>query len=496
MARQMLTETTLLTLVGGLLGLAIGRVMLMGVERLGLEELPRATAIGMNVTVVVFGIALSLLVGIVVGTIPVARVLRANLGSIARDEGRGGTASRGTLFVRRTLVTVQIAVALVLLVGAGLMLSSFQRLLAVDAGFRPDRVLTGMVDLPVARYENETSRRTFYARLLEQVRALPGVTAAGATSTIPMGGSYSDSVILAEGYQMKPGESLISPNRLEVTPGYFEAMGIPLRRGRYFTDADADTAPRVVIVDELLARRFFGDENPVGRRLVRPLRSEDLPTPGPEAPRFEIVGVVASVKLHGLIDPPGRVGAYYFPFAQATRSTMTLAVKTVGPPTALTGEIQRQLTALDPELPFYQVRTMEERIEASLVSRRTPVVLGIGFGAVAMLLSAIGIYGVLAYQVAQRRKEIGIRMALGSETRQIFALVLREGLVIVAIGLTLGILGAIGIGRLLASQLYGVETSDPTVIAAVAGTLAVIALLASVVPARRAANVDPVTVLE
>jgi predicted permease len=496
MARQILTETTLLTLVGGVLGLAVGRLLLSGVERLGLEELPSATAIGMNLTVIVFGIALSLVVGMIVGVIPVAHVMRANLAALVREEGRSGTASRTTLLVRRSLVTVQIAVALVLLVGAGLLLSSFRKVLTVDPGFRAERVLTGMVDLPPARYESEGSQRDFYARLLSKIRALPGVTAAGATSNIPMGGSYNDSVILAEGYQMKPGESLISPNRLEVTTGYFEAMGIPLKRGRFFTDADTDTAPRVVIIDEQLGRRFFGDDNPVGRRLIRITRTEDLPTPGPDVPRYEIVGVVATVKLQGLVDPPSRVGAYYFPFPQDTRRTMTLAVKTGGPPAALGADIQRQVSSIDPELPFYQVRTMDERIEASLVSRRTPMVLAVGFGVVALLLSAIGIYGVLAYQVAERRKEIGIRMALGGEARQIFALVLREGLAIVGVGIGVGIAGALAIGRALESQLYGVGASDPLVIGAVAATLAVIALLACVVPARRAARVNPATALE
>jgi predicted permease len=381
-------------------------------------------------------------------------------------------------------------------VGAGLLFSSFRQLLAIDPGFRTERVLTGRVDLPPSRYESELSQRTFFARLLEKVRALPGVAAAGATSHIPLGGSYSDSVILAEGYQMKPGESLISPNRLEVTPGYFESMGISLRRGRLFTDADTETAPRVVIVDELLARRFFGEANPVGRRLIRITKTEDLPTPGPDVPRYEIVGVVASIKFQGLVDPPGRVGAYYFPLAQDTRRTMTLAVKTAGPPEDIAAAVQRQISEIDPELPFFEVRSMEERVDRSLVSRRTPMVLAVGFGVVAMLLASIGIYGVLAYQVTERRKEIGIRMALGSETRQIFALVLREGLVIVGIGLALGVAGALAIGRALESQLYGVRASDPAVLGAVVVALGLIALLASVVPARRAASVNPVTVLE
>jgi predicted permease len=496
MARQILTETTLLTLIGGILGLAVGRLLLTGVERLGLEELPSATAIGMNLTVIGFGIALSLVVGMIVGVIPVARVMHANLGALVREEGRSGTASRTTRLVRRTLVTVQIAVALVLLVGAGLLLSSFRQVLSVDPGFRAERVLTGMVDLPAARYQSEVSQRTFYARLLGLVRGLPGVTAAGATSTIPMGGVYSDSVILAEGYQMKPGESLIAPNRLEVTPGYFEAMGIPLRSGRFFTDSDIETMPRVAIVDEQLARRFWGDESPIGRRLIRPDDVEELTNPGPKAARYEVVGVVATVKLQGLVEAPGRVGSYYFAYAQEPRRTMTLAVKTAGQPSGMNADIQRQLSSIDPDLPFYQVRTMEERIDRSLVSRRTPMMLAVGFGVVALLLSAIGIYGVLAYQVAERRKEIGIRMALGSEARQIFGLVLREGLVIVGLGLAVGIAGALAIGRALESQLYGVGASDPLVIGAVAAALAVIALLACVVPARRAARVNPATALE
>ncbi len=496
MARQVLTETTLLTLIGGALGLAIGRALLGATAWLGLEDIPGVQTISMDPTVVGFGLALSLAVGLIVGIVPVAQVLRANLGALVREEGRSGTASRGTLLVRRTLATLQVAAALVLLAGAGLLLTSFRQVLAIDPGFHADGVLTGTLTAPSVRYPDDAALRALYTRALDAVRSLPGVVAAGATSTIPFGDSFNDSVILAEGYERRPGESVIAPNRLEITPGYFEAMGIQLRRGRYFTESDTNTAPRVAIVDELLARRFWGDQDPIGRRLIAPDSAEDLTNPGPKALRLDVVGVVATTKLHAMVDPPGRVGSYYFPFAQTPRRSMTLAVKTAGTPAAMTAAVQRQVASIDPELPFYRVRTMDERIDTALVDRRTPMVLAVGFAAVALLLSIIGIYGVLAYQVAQRRKEIGIRLALGSEQRQIFTLILREGFTIVGIGLALGFLGTLIVGRALESQLYGVGSSDLSIIGLVGLVLAAVALVACIVPARRAMMVNPATALD
>jgi len=356
-------------------------------------------------------------------------------------------------------------------------------------------VLTARVTPPASRYQRDADVRTFAARLLDRVRALPGVEHAGLTSNIPFGGDYSDSVILAEGYQMAPGESLISPYRVSVTRGYFEAMGIPALAGRLFGDSDTETSPGVVIVDQKLARRFWGDANPVGRRMFRPDRAEDIVKPGPTAHWYTVVGVVPEVRIAGFVAADDRVGAYYFPHAQDIRRNVTLTIRTAGDPRAVTPLVRRELAAIDPELPLYSVMPMRERMDQSLVDRRTPMLLGLIFAAVALFLAALGIYGVLAYQVSQRRREIGIRMALGSDAARIFRMVLGEGMVLLAAGFAAGLALAVALRGVLQTQLYGIGALDPTVLVTVALVLGSAALIACIVPARRAARIDPIVAL-
>ena len=362
-------------------------------------------------------------------------------------------------------MSAQVAFAFMLLIGAGLMLASFQRILAIEPGFDPDHVLTGAVTPPASRYKDDPALLAFADRLLERVRALPGVQAAGITSNIPLGGNFNDSVILAEGYVMKPGESLISPFSTRVSPGFFEAMRIPLIRGRLFRASDDARAPKVTVIDERLAARFFGDKDPIGRRLWQADDGTELARgPGKTARFYTIVGVVGSVRMRALTEREP-VGAYYFPVAQDAIRTMTLVARTSGEPEALTQAIRREVTALDPELPFYAVRPMQTRIDQSLISRRTPMLLGSLFAGIAVFLACVGIYGVLAYQVAQRRREIGIRLALGSEPRRIFQLVLQEGLLLLGAGLAVGFAGAFAIRRAIETQLFGVRPLDPLVLA-------------------------------
>jgi predicted permease len=423
---------------------------------------------------------------------------RANLAATVREEGRSGTASRRTRLVRRALVTSQVAFALVLLVGAGLLLASFQRVLAIDPGFEPAGLLTGSVSFPVTRYADETAVRTTVARILERVRSVPGVAAAGFTSTLPISGQHNDSVIIAEGYQMAPGESLISPSQVRVTPGYFEAMRTELRRGRFFDGRDATKTQRVIIVDEQLARKFWGDQDPIGRLMYFPGNARDFLSPPPREQWLTVVGVVENVRLDGLVDGAGfkTVGAYYLPLEQASSRTLTLAVRASQEPATITMAIRNELAAVDRELPFYGVRTMEERVAISLVDRRTPMVLAMSFAIVALFLAAIGIYGVLAYQVSQRTREIGIRIALGAAASSIFSMVLREGAAIVAIGAGLGLVGAFLLRRTLQSQLYEIGAMDPLVIISVAAVLIAIAIAACLLPARKAARTDPVIALQ
>ena len=497
LSRQILTETIALAIAGGAAGIALGWLALAAAGPLAFDQLPRGNDITIDVVSFVFVMALVLVVGLVVGLFPVMALRHADLGQIVREEGRSGTASRRTRVVRRVLVTSQVAFALVLLVGAGLLLASFQRVLAVDPGFDAESVLTGSVSLPSARYTDAAVIRSTTDRLLAAVRAIPGVQAAGVTTTVPMSGDHSDSVIFAEGYQPAPGESLISPSQVFVSPGYFEAMRTELRAGRFFDARDVEGAQRTIIVDERLARKFWPNQSPIGRHMWFPGNVQNLMEPPPRAEWMQVVGVVENVRLDGLIDGPSfrTVGAYYMPIGQSDERGLTLAVRTAQDPLSVTSAVRAQLASIDPELPFYGVRTMNERIDLSLLDRRTPMLLALTFAGVALFLAAIGIYGVLAYQVSQRSREIGIRMALGAATSSIFTMVLREGALIVAVGSAIGLAGAFLLRQTLQSQLYEIGAMDPTVITAVAGVLLLVALAAILLPARRAAQTDPVQAL-
>jgi predicted permease len=398
--------------------------------------------------------------------------------------------------VRRGLVVAQVGLAFVLLVGAGLLLASFRMLQRVDPGFRADHVATGRVGLLQTRYPDDAAIRSYATRVLERIRALPGVTAAGFTSYLPFSWDDSSSVIIAEGYVAAPGESVVSPSQLWVSTGYLEAMGVPLRRGRFFTDSDTKDSPQVVIVDERLASKFWPNADPIGRRMYLPDSAEDVVKPGPKVTWLQVVGVVATVKLQGLIEGEGsRLGAYYMASAQRPHRDMAFAVRTVNDPASIESTLQRAVAEVASDTPLYDVFPMSARVEKSLNPRKTPMLLSLAFGGVALLLAAIGIYGVLAYQVAQRTREFGIRIALGSDARRILGLVLREGLLLVGVGLVAGITGAVLLRRLIVSQLYGVGAFDPAVLAGVTLVLACASLLACLGPARRATRVDPVIAL-
>jgi len=389
------------------------------------------------------------------------------------------------------------------------MFASFRQVLAVDPGFKADGVLTASITLPRARYADDNALINFTHEALRRLRELPGASAVGATDTIPFGGNHSDSVIFAEGYQMKPGESVISPTTVDVTPGYFEAMGVKLERGRFFDDRDhriesnpatPDVRPKgpyAVIVDDTLAKRFWPGEDPIGRRMYRPtsVTSDELTAITDKTVFYTVVGVIGDIKLHDLTEGGKSVGAYFFPIDQDASSGLTFALRTPGDPAALTSAVRGVLNGLDRELPVFDTQTLDQRMEKSLVSRRSPVLLSLSFGAIALFLSAIGIYGVLAYLVTQRQKEIGIRIALGSSSRGVFELVLREGLVLIAAGFVIGAAGAVALRKSLETQLFGISATDPTVLATVTLVLAGVAILACVLPARRATKIDPIVAL-
>ena len=494
-ARQMVTESLLLTVVSAVIGLLLGWWGMRIFSTLRLNEIPRGSEIAMDSAVVVYILALAVAVGTGIGLIPVLHVFRADLNLLFRSEGRTGTSGRGARLLRNALVVAQIAFALVLLVGAGLLLASFRRVLAVKPGFTADNVLTGSVALPSVQYKGDQELRAFMGRSLEKIRALPGVAVAGATDSIPFGHHSSDSLIMAEGYAMQPGESVVSPNQIVVTPGYFEAMRVPLIEGRLFDSRDGADSSKVVIVDHRLARKFWSGSSPVGRRMWRPSGPDDFVQPGANTRWYTVVGVVGSVKLRALVDPDERVGAYFFPYEQTPRDGATFALRTAGEPSAMISALRKAIVDVDSGLPLYDVRTMQERIDESLIARRSPMVLAMGFGLVALFLAGVGIYGVLAYTVAQRTREIGIRIALGSTTERIFRLIAREGFTLLGIGFALGLAGTLALARYVESLLFGVRPADPLVLATVIGILALAATLACVLPAQRAARVDPVIAL-
>ena len=494
-ARQLLTESALLSAAGGVGGLLLGYAGVRMLTMFGLESTPQGTAVTIDSTVIVFTIVLAAALAVLIGLIPTLSLRNLNLSQAFREEGRSGTAGRRARVLRRTLVTAQIAFALMLLIGAGLLLASFRHVLAVKPGFDPSHVLTGIVSPPQSRYRDDASLRTFWNRFVEGVRALPGVESAALVSNLPMGGSYSDSVILAEGYTMAPGESLISPYRVRISPDYFKTMGIPLERGRAFTASDNESAPGVVIVDERLAQHFWRGQDPVGHRMWKPDSPDELTKgPGAKSRFYTVVGVVGNVRVTGLTEKEP-AGMYYFPLSQDIPGGMTLVTRTAGDPLQLTGAIRRELRSIDPELPFFSVRPMQQRIDQTLISRRLPMLIASLFGAIALFLAAVGVYGVLAYQVAQRRKEIGIRMALGSDAGRIFGLVVSEGLWLLGLGVACGVAGAFAIRTALQSQLFGMSAMDPFVLASVIAVLGVVAFAACAIPAVRAARIDPLVAL-
>jgi predicted permease len=493
--RQLILENLALALLGGTGGIAFGAGLLRALNAMGLEHFPRAGEVHMDSAVVLVSLGLSLAVGLFVGLFPLAGISRIGINDALHEESRASTSGKKSRSVRRLLVAAQVGFAFTLLTGAGLLLASFRLLLHVDPGFNPYSVVSASIALPRAAYSKSEALRDFMNRALPAVRAIPGVSFAGATEAIPLGGNHNDSVILAEGYQMKPGESLISPLNIAVTPGYFEAMGISMVRGRTFSDRDNETAPRVVIVDERLARHFWPNRDPIGRRTYFPSDPKDLLKIDQHTVWFTVVGVARTLRYENLDDSGAPVGAYYLCNTQQPASTFTFALKTAGDPSSVVHAFRAEISRLDPDLAVFDVHSMSERINLSLSSRRTSMLLANAFGAVALFLASLGIYGVLAYLVTQRTREIGIRVALGSTSAGILRLVLREAFEVVAIGLILGVAGTASLQKAVASEIYGVRPLDPLVLASVMASLAIVVPAACFVPARRAMRVDPIVAL-
>jgi predicted permease len=483
--RQLLTEGLVLSLIGAVAGLAVGAASVRALIALAGQQLPGAPVASLNLPVLLFALAVAVLTGLVFGLVPAIATLRTSVVGTLRDDSGRGSATRSTGLTRTALVVAEVALAVMLLVGAGLLIKSYSRLQEVDPGFAAENVLTAQIMLPATRYPDASARRGFWSRLLERTTQIPGVSAAGLTSNVPFNGMVSSGSYSIVGYTPGPDEA--APHgRQEVVGGdYFRAMQIPLVAGRLFTDSDGPDSPPVVVVDEYLVNRYFRDKDPIGQQIRRG---------GPTSPPFTIVGVVGTINAIDLGQPVTKERIYY-PIAQAARPGMALVLKTSLDPQTLVGPLRAALQSLDAEQPLADVRTMDQWIARSLQTRRAPTLLLTLFGAVALALAGIGIYGVLAFGVAQRVREFGIRQALGAAPGSILGLVLRQGIRAAGLGVVLGIAGALALTRLLESQLFGVGARDVTVYVGATGLLLAVALLACYLPARGTTRIDPMAAL-
>ena len=495
--RQLLTESVLLSLAGGAAGLVLA---LWGVDllvTLAPEGTPRVAEVGLDARVVAFTFGVSLLTGVVFGLAPALYASKVDLNESLKEGGRGGTegASRGRL--RGLLVVGEFALALVVLACAGLLVRSFARVLEERPGFDARGVLTMRLVLPESKYKSYDAHRAFYENLFARLRGLPGVEAVGANNLLPFNGSGGSRGFLIEGRPVPPGQPHPEEQLRFVTPGYFEALRVPLLRGRDLTERDVAGGTRVALVSRSMAERHWPGEEAIGKRFAY----ANIRRGSEHAPEWiEIVGVVGDVKHRGLdIDPRPEI---YVPVYQplfTNRPTPPLslyvAVRTKGDPAALAPSVRREVAAVDPEQPLANVRTMEERVAGSVAERRFNMTLLGVFACVALALAAVGVYGVMAYAVARRTHEIGVRVALGAQRGDVVRLVLRQGMWLALAGVGCGVALAYAATRLMQGLLYGVSPTDPLTFAGVSALLAAAALLACLVPARRATKVDPMIAL-
>ena len=487
--RQLLAEAILISIAGSGGGLAVG-AWLIAILRTR-ELAPAQLRIDPMVAAVTAG--LGLLAALVVGVVAAIPLYTMTAETMLREGSRGGTHGRRIRAARRGMILAQMACSFVVLLGSSLLWTSLRNLLAVDLGFRTTNVMTGTVSLGGARFTANDAARSFVDRSLATIRQLPGVVAAGVTTIVPIRGNAQTGLILAEGYVPRAGEAPVSGMRAIVTPGYFEAVGTPLVRGRYFEEGDNQADSRAIIVDDRLARRFWPDGDAIGRRMFRPANPSELQTIDANTRWLTVVGVVANARLRGPAiaeGADGTSGTYYLPYAVTAPREVGFIVHTEREPDSLVRDVRAAIAQIDREVPLFDVRTMSERAELALASRTNAMHLAMLFAVVAVFLSAVGLYGVLAYLVSQRAREIGVRLALGSTPRGVVEIVFREGLWLALGGTALGAALFLTFGRLVASQLYEVEPTDPWLMLLAAATLTAVAALACIVPARRAAHLD------
>ena len=497
-ARQMLTESVLLALMGGTLGLIIARWGIDFILYISPDAIPRSKEIGLDWRVMAFTIGVSFLTGILFGLVPALQAGVVDVHETLKETGRGTTRRH---WLRSSLVIVEVASTLVLLIGAGLMIRSFYRLQNVNPGFSYARLASFTVSLPEKKYTNEDQTIAFFKRLLENTRTLPGVEAVAAASGLPLGNNGWQTSFVVDGQPRPPRDQTPLMEACTVTPDYFRAMNIPLLRGRYFTEEDnrsflkgqdlskLEEGERLVagvnsiIIDEEFARRHWPNEDAVGKRIK--MGSD-------EKPRFlTVLGVVGRVKMDGLNQDSNYVQGY-FPFWQLPFNGMTVIIKATGDPNKLIAAARDQVKQVDPDQPIYNIKTMDEIRAESVAPERLNLTLFSIFAGIALVLAVVGIYGVMSYTVTQRTHEIGIRMAIGAQQRDVFRMVIGQGMMLALIGIAIGLVGAFALTRLMASMLFGVTATDPATFAAISILLTAVALMACYLPGRRATKVDPV----
>ncbi len=485
--REVVLETVALSLGGGVLGLLLGAFGIDLLIRLGTDRLPLGGYITLDTRIASVALLASLIVGVLLA-LPVAFLnLRHSLAPVLHTESRNGTASRATQRVRHGFIVAQISLAFILLSGAGLLGLTLRKILATSPGFQPDHVITGSISLPWKSYPDAEKRQAFLDRLDAALRIQPGITSVGFTSSLPFSGSQSDSATSVEGVQRAPGDSIRTHYTSFAFGDYWRTLNIPLLEGRLLEPADNQREQRVCVVDAEFARRYWPNESAVGRRISQgiTLTEEDATT---------IVGVVGTVKQVDL-SSDHTLGAVYLPYKNYSSMSFFVAVRTPLEPTALAATLRQTILSIDPGLPIDNIKPLQTLVDDSLVSRRSPAVLAGAFAVVALLLAAVGTYGVLAYAVSQRRREIGVRMALGALPQQILRQFLSLGARLLLIGLALGVLGAYATGQAMQNLLVGVSSADPLVLIATAASIGVVVLLATFLPSRRATRVDPMIAL-
>ncbi|HEY3130445.1 MAG TPA: ABC transporter permease [Acidobacteriota bacterium] len=496
--RQLLTESILLSMFGGATGLFLAHWSLRVLINISRSSYPRIAGAQMNGAVLGFTVVVSLITGVLFGVVPALHSSKFEPHESLKEGGRSAGVGPGSQRLRRTLITAEIALSLVLLVGAGLLLKSFANLQRVDAGFDPKGVLTMRISLPQPKYSKSEQISNFFRQLMDRVLKLPGVNSTGAVSALPLTGQGSSGTTTVDSRTITGPNASPEADWRPVTPGYFQAMGIALVRGRFFDEHDTELSEPVAIIDESMARAYWPDDDPIGRRLKRGGRQSTNPW-------MKIVGVVRHVRYRTL-EARSRVQLYW-PQTQNPWPAMSLAIRTsaspagdtrnrgVVDPASLAAAIRQEVAALDKDQPVYRIRTMEQILSDSIARRRLLMVLLGIFAGTALLLAAVGIYGVMSYAVTQRSHEIGIRMALGAQRRQVLWLVLGQSLGLIGAGMLAGMLGSLLLSRIITTLLFNVPEKDPSTFAAVALMLTAVALLASYIPARRATLLDPMRVL-